>query len=264
MRFKLATALGALALFATTSAMAEITLYQGEGFRGRALTTNKPISNLERMRGRAGSVVVDGGFWQACERPDFGGRCVILRTGSYDSMRSMGLNDVASVRAAQGRPPYPNEVPAPMVSPNYEYHQRPSERLYEAQVTSVRAVLGPPEQRCWVERQEVVEPSRDEPNVGGAIAGAIIGGILGHQVGGKHGGAATAGGAIAGAAIGANVGRQGGDVYARDVQRCQTVPSGPPDYWEVAYNFRGIDHVVEMGGPPGPTITVNRDGEPRQ
>ena len=51
MRFMPATAAGALALIATTSAMAEITLYQGEGFRGRALTTNKPISDLERMRG---------------------------------------------------------------------------------------------------------------------------------------------------------------------------------------------------------------------
>jgi uncharacterized protein YcfJ len=243
--------------------MAEITLYQGEGFRGRALTTNKPISDLERMRGRAGSVVVDQGFWEACERPNFGGRCVILQRGSYDSMRSMGLNDVASVRSAQGRPPYPNEVPAPMVSPNYEYRQRPSERLYEAPVTYVRAVVGPPEQRCWIERQEAVEPSHDKPNVGGAIAGAIIGGILGHQVGGKHDDAAAVGGAIAGGAIGANVGRHGDEVYARDVQRCETVPSGPPEYWQVAYNFHGIEHVVEMSAPPGPTITVNGEGEPR-
>src|SRR5580765_4208395 len=247
MRFKLGYAIGALAFFAVTSATAQITLYEGEGFRGRALTTNRPITDLERMRGRAGSAVVDRGFWEACELPNFGGRCVILRTGSYDSMRTMGLDDIASVRSAQGRPPYPNEIPAPLESPNYEYRQRPEERLYQAQVTSVHAVLGPPEQRCWVEREEVVEP---HGNVGGAIAGAIIGGILGHQVGGKHEGAATAGGAIAGAAIGSQVGRDGGDVYSRDVQRCQDVPSGPPEYWEVTYNFRGYDHVIEMSAPP--------------
>jgi uncharacterized protein YcfJ len=264
MSFKLSFTVGAFAFFAVTGAAAQITLYEGEGFRGRALTTNRPITDLDRMRERAQSVVVDRGFWEVCEQPDFGGRCVILRTGSYDSMRSMGLDDVASVRSAQGRPPYPNEVPAPLASPNYQFRQRPQERLYQAPVTSVRAVLGPPEQRCWVERQEVVEPSDDKPNVGGAVAGAIIGGILGHQVGGKHEDAATAGGAIAGAAIGSQVGRDGGDVYSRDVQRCQDVPSGPPEYWEVTYNFRGYDHVIEMSAPPGPTITVNREGEPRQ
>jgi uncharacterized protein YcfJ len=262
MSLKLSSAVGAVAFLAVTSVAANITLYEGEGFRGRALTTTRPIRNLETMRGRAGSVVVDRGFWEACEEPDFGGRCVILRTGSYDSMRSMGLDDVASVRSAQGRPPYPNERPAPLESPNYEYRQRPSERLYQAQVTSVRAVMGTPEQRCWIEREQVGE---HHGNVGGAIAGAIIGGILGHQVGGKHEGAATAGGAVAGAAIGSQVGHHDHDgVYTRDVQRCETVPSGPPEYWEVAYNFRGYDHMVEMDSPPGPTITVNRDGEPRQ
>jgi len=263
MSFKLSSAVGALAFLAVTSATAQVTLYEGEGFHGRVLTTSRSITNLERMRSRARSIVVDRGFWEACELPDFGGRCVILQTGSYDSMRSLGLNAVASVRTAHGRPPYVNEVPAPLASPNYEFRQRPQERLYQAPVTSVHAVLGPPEQRCWVQREEVVEPRRDEPNVRGAIAGAIIGGILGHQVGGKHDGAATAGGAIAGAAIGSQVGRQG-DVYAHDVQRCRTVPSGPPEYWEVTYNFRGYDHVIQMSAPPGTTITVNSQGEPRQ
>ena len=140
----------------------------------------------------------------------------------------------------------------------------PRRRLYQAPVTSVHAVLGPPEQRCWVERQEVVE--REEPNVKGAIIGGILGGILGHHVGGSHEGAATAGGAIAGAAIGSQVGRDS-DVYSRDVQRCRTVPSGPPEFWEVTYNFHGYDHVIQMNSPPpapGSTITVNRDGEPRR
>jgi uncharacterized protein YcfJ len=263
MRYKLISLAGAFVFLAATSAMAQITLYEGEGFRGRPLTTNKSITNLERMRDRAGSAIVDRGFWEACEEPNFRGRCVILRAGSYNSMRSMGLDDIASVRAAQGRPPYPNEIPAPLTSPDYAYRQRPEERLYQAPVTSVRAVVGPPEQRCWIEREQVVE--REEPNVKGAIVGGILGGILGHHVGGKHEGAATAGGAIAGAAIGSQVGRDS-DVYARDVQRCQTVPSGPPEYWEVTYNFHGYDHVVQMSSPPPPgsTITVNRDGEPRQ
>jgi uncharacterized protein YcfJ len=89
--------------------------------------------------------------------------------------------------------------------------------------------------------------------------------VLGHQVGGGRGrDVATAGGAVAGAAIGSNVGRGDGGVYDRDVQRCENVSSNArPDYWDVTYNFRGIEHRVQLNGPPGPTIAVNADGEPR-
>jgi len=91
----------------------------------------------------------------------------------------------------------------------------------------------------------------------------VIGGILGHQIGGGHGrDVATAGGAVAGAAIGAGVG--GGGYYSRDVQRCTDVTRyDTPDFWDVTYNFRGVEHHVQMSSPPGATILVNRDGEPR-
>jgi len=36
--------------------------------------------------------------------------------------------------------------------PAYDNRWRSNERLYEANVTSVRAVVGTPEQRCWVEQ----------------------------------------------------------------------------------------------------------------
>ena len=72
---------------------------------------------------------------------------------------------------------------------------------------------------------------------------------------------ATAGGAVAGAAIGANAGGGGG--YSQNVQRCSTVPSGRPDYWDVTYNFKGVIHHVQMSAPPGQTVTVNDNGEPR-
>jgi uncharacterized protein YcfJ len=110
-----------------------------------------------------------------------------------------------------------------------------------------------------VERQEV----HGNPNVPGAIAGAVIGGVLGHQIGGGHGqDIATAGGAVAGAAIGSNVGRDHG--YGQDVQRCADVTSSDrPDYWDVTYEFRGAQHRVQLSSPPGATILVNRDGEPR-
>lgn len=157
---------------------------------------------------------------------------------------------------------YENEAPPPPPAPIYEYRQRPGERIYEVPVSSVRAVVGPPEQRCWVERQQVVEgPSGD---AGGALLGAIIGGVLGHQVGGGRGkDAATAAGAVAGAVIGGGRG-DGAVAYDRDVQRCKTVASGRPEFWIVTYVFRGVEHRIEMSAPPGRTISVNSRGEPRQ
>ena len=84
------------------------------------------------------------------------------------------------------------------------YKRQGNERLYEATVTSVRAVMGASEQRCWIEREQVGQ----DRNLPGAIIGGILGGVLGHQVGGGRGqDIATVGGAVAGAAIGSNAAR---------------------------------------------------------
>jgi uncharacterized protein YcfJ len=270
MNRKLFYSLGVVAFAAaSTQALANITFYEGEGFRGRAFTADKPVGNFERFgfNDRASSAVVDRGRWEVCEDARFGGRCVVLRRGSYDSLNSMGIgNRISSARPVSGNRRYENEPPPPMVTPAYEYRRRPTERIYEAQVTDVRAVMGPPDRRCWVERREVADAGpRGDANVGGAIVGGIIGGILGHQVGGGRGkDVATAGGAIAGAAIGSQAGSGNyGSTYTQDVRRCDRV-SGPPAYWDVTYNFRGTSHHVQMAAPPaGNTITVNERGEPR-
>jgi len=151
----------------------------------------------------------------------------------------------------------------PVAQPVPVYVEPARPRLYTIPVESVHAVVGPPEQRCWVERQQVTE--RGDVNVPGAIAGAVIGGLLGHQVGGGRGrDVATAGGAVAGAAIGANVGRDGGQVVTRDVQRCRTVQSNPhPDYWDVTYRFHGRLHRAQFRTPPGRTIVVDDAGVPQ-
>ncbi len=248
-------------------AAAQVTFYEREGFRGRAFTTDKQVWNFERygFNDRASSAVVNRGRWEVCEDARFEGRCVVLRPGSYESLSGMGMNNrISSVRPISRNARFENEAPAPLAAPTYEYRQRAGERLFEAPVTSVRAVVGPPEQRCWIERQQVVE-DRGGANVPGAIVGGIIGGVLGHQVGGGRGrDVATAGGAVAGAAVGANVGRGGQTTYDRDVRRCENVSSGArPDYWDVTYNFRGIEHRAQLSAPPGRTITVNGNGEPR-
>jgi uncharacterized protein YcfJ len=154
----------------------------------------------------------------------------------------------------------PGYAPAPY---GPDYRRRYDERLYQANVTSVRAVVGATEQRCWIERQQVPD-QRSGANVPGAIAGAVIGGILGHQIGNGRGqDIATVGGAAAGGFVGANIGG-GQQTRTQDVQRCENVSSqAQPSFWDVTYNFQGLEHRVQMTAPPGPTITVNDQGEPR-
>jgi uncharacterized protein YcfJ len=262
-------AVAAAALTLTSQAFAQVTFYENDGWRGRAFTANQPVRDFSRngFNDRASSVVVDRGQWEVCEDSNFNGRCVILRKGSYESLRGMGLNDrISSVRPVKARNSYANEAPPPLPQPTYEYRRRPSERIIDVPVTSVRAVVGSPEQRCWVERQQVSEPSRGS-NAGGVIAGALIGGILGHQVGGGTGrDVATAGGAIAGAVVGNNVANNNNNsnTYARDVRRCENVSNPKPEYWDVTYNYRGQEHRVQMSTPPGNSIAVSsKTGEPR-
>ena len=268
MNWKLKAALGATTVLLATQAAAQITFYEHDGFRGRAFTTDRQVGNFanQGFNDRASSVVVDRGRWQACTDERFGGTCVILRQGSYESLSGMGINDkISSVRQVNQNATYRNEEPVPLPAANYEYRQRANERVYEAPGTSVRAVVGPPEQRCWIEREQVSGSGRGDANVGGAVLGAIIGGVLGHQVGGGRGkDVATAGGAVAGGLIGANQGRGDSGSYDRDVQRCSNVASTTPAYWDVTYDYRGREHRVQMSAPPGNTIAVNRNGEPRQ
>lgn len=281
MNGKLQAVIGACAIAAAAHASAAITFYEGEGFRGRAMTTDERVWNFERFDfdDRASSVVIDRGAWEVCGRPRFEGRCVILRRGSYPSLRGTGLNDrISSARPVErehwghGRrhdddddddgpradappPPAPVLVPAPVYVPQPAF--------YDVPVRAVHAVVGPPSQRCWIEREQVAQPRSSDPNVGGAVLGGIVGGILGHQVGGGSGkDLATAGGAIAGAAIGANVNRGGVGYETREVQRCRTVTNAQPAYYDVTYWYRGVEHHAQTAAAPGATIRVDAEGTP--
>jgi uncharacterized protein YcfJ len=148
----------------------------------------------------------------------------------------------------------------------YDYRRRENERLYDAKVIYVRAVVGPPQQRCWVEPALVDNSSAAGLNIPGAIIGGAIGGIIGHQIGGGRGqDIATGIGVVGGAAAGANIGRGSeGLVYSQNVQRCEYMPaSARADYWDVTYVFNGYEHRTQMTAPPGSTILVNAQGEPR-
>jgi uncharacterized protein YcfJ len=250
---------------------AQVVFYENEGYSGRTFTTERQVRNFQEygFNDRASSVVVMRDRWEVCEDVRFGGRCTVLRPGRYPSLAAMGLNDrVSSVRTVSQNAQVNNDRYAPPTAPVYDNRRRNNERLFQANITSARAVVGPPERRCWIEREQVMQDrGNNNNNVPGAIVGAIIGGVIGHQVGGGRGqDIATAGGAVAGAAVGSNVGRDGRrqQPYEQNVERCVTEPTrAPPEYWDVTYNFRGIEHRIQMTTQPGATITVNRQGEPR-
>lgn len=243
--------------YAPTPVVSQAVFYERPDFGGRSLTVVEPLDNFRRsdFDNRANSVMVTGGSWELCEDMRFNGRCVVLRPGRYPSLTAMGLADrVSSVRAVRSDTPV-NDNRRPV-----------GERLFEAHITSARAVLGAAEQRCWVEPDQVVQ-NQGNPNVGGAVVGALLGGVLGHQVGGGTGkDLATVGGVIAGAVIGSNVGRDGTNppTQTQNMQRCaSTNGQARPSYWDVTYTFRGLEHRVQMTTQPGATIMVNDQGEPR-
>ncbi len=282
MNRKLQAALAAGGIALATHAAAQVTFYEREGFQGRAMTTNDRIGNLERygFNDRASSVVVERGRWLACEHARFEGRCVVLRRGSYPSLREVGMNNaISSVRRLEpGQEARWEMLPPVAAEPRYEPRHEPQRGVYapppvaavprpayyDVPVSSVRVVSGPPSQRCWTERQQGVQPATSEPNIGGALLGGIVGGVLGHQVGGGTGkDLATIGGAVAGAAVGANVNRGSDPGYVeRDVQRCQAVSDVKPAYWDVTYVWRGVQHRVQLANDPGSMIRVNEDGAP--
>lgn len=259
----------AFALCAATlgeQAFAQVILYENENFGGRSFTAERPVRDFARagFNDRASSAVVLGSRWEACEDARFQGRCIVLQPGRYPSLAAMGMNDrLSSLRPVDAGERVDSSRYAPAAAPVYDNHRRGGERLFDANVTSVHAVVAQSGRRCWTERESVAE--RGGMNVPGAVAGALIGGIIGHQIGnGRGNDAATAGGAIAGGVVGANVGRDDPGTQTRDVERCSDARGeAQPEYWDVTYEFRGREHRVQMVAPPGPTITVNAEGEPR-
>jgi len=101
----------------------------------------------------------------------------------------------------------------------------PASEVYQARVISSQAVTNGPQQHCWMEKR----------NIGPLeLPGAIVGGF-----------------------VDLFAGRQSTDY----VQRCTTVNEGTA-YWDVTYEFRGVQHHAQLGTSPGTTIAVNGYGEP--
>ena len=255
--------------YAPLPAPASVVLYENENFGGRSFTADNAVAEVGRygFNDRASSAIVIGDMWEVCEDNGYRGQCRVLRQGRYPSLAAMGMQDrISSVRQMGLQDRVADSRLSPMPAAVYDSRRRADERLFYADVTAVRAVMGTPTQRCWIEQEEV-SSSQNEPNVGGAILGGLLGGILGHQVGGGTGkDLATVGGIVAGAAIGSKAGGNNATQSSgtRDVQRCANQPGDArPAYWDVTYNFRGREHQVQMTSAPGTSITVNAQGEPR-
>ena len=76
------------------AAAQQITFFEREGYDGRSVTTEAPISNLKGAV-LASSAVVSG-EWEVCDEPAFGGRCVVMLPGEYPTLRGLGLSDSIS------------------------------------------------------------------------------------------------------------------------------------------------------------------------
>jgi hypothetical protein len=123
-------------------AAAQVTLYEREDYRGRAFSAAGEVDNLRRQGfgDRASSVVVSGGRWEACQDARYGGNCLILRPGQYPSLAAMGMNDrLSSAGAVEHDASVDDRRYAPLPLVSRDYGRRDEERLYQANITAVRA-----------------------------------------------------------------------------------------------------------------------------
>ena len=103
MKALFATPLALAAAFLAGSASADVTFYEHDNFGGRAFTTQTPVNDFRRFgfNDRASSVVVNGEDWEVCDDVGFSGHCIVLRPGTYPSLRAMELNDRLSSSSAR-------------------------------------------------------------------------------------------------------------------------------------------------------------------
>ncbi|OYO26473.1 beta/gamma crystallin-related protein [Janthinobacterium sp. PC23-8] len=77
----------------------ELTLFEDDNFRGRAVTVRETTDDLSRVgfNDKASSILVRSGTWDVCTDSGFRGNCKTLTPGEYRSMP--GMNDaISSVR----------------------------------------------------------------------------------------------------------------------------------------------------------------------
>ena len=93
-------ALATLTLAAST-AMAGVTFYEGEDFRGQPFAANGTIPDFRAhdFNDRAMSLIVEGAPVEVCADINFGGNCQVFKPGRYPAL-GVWAHDISSVRPA--------------------------------------------------------------------------------------------------------------------------------------------------------------------
>jgi hypothetical protein len=86
-----------------TGSRAQILLYDGVNFRGRSLTIDGDEPSLSFYTSYTGSIRVQSGEWQLCDRPNYFGNCVAISDSVSDLSRLNLRGPVVSLRRQQGR-----------------------------------------------------------------------------------------------------------------------------------------------------------------
>ena len=120
MKAILKPALALAAALVAGAASAEVTFFEHDNFGGRSFTTHHPVGDFRDrdFNDRASSVIVTDEPWEVCEDVEFHGRCMVLRPGSYPSLREMGMNDrLSSAREIDRGHRYDDDRFAPVPLP---------------------------------------------------------------------------------------------------------------------------------------------------
>jgi hypothetical protein len=97
---------GSLGIAIAPAAVADLTLFEHDGYRGREFVVAQEVLDLKRagFNDTASSVIVRDGRWQLCADSNFRGQCITLEPGEYPSMSAYKLNDrISSTRRLDGQ-----------------------------------------------------------------------------------------------------------------------------------------------------------------
>src|SRR5688572_13231983 len=98
-KIALIAATAALFVGAAQAGDTEFIIYKQAGFQGPSHIVNGEVANLEGGFAReASSLVVKGGYWEACTDDHFKGNCHVLGPGRYASLDRSLMDRIVSVR----------------------------------------------------------------------------------------------------------------------------------------------------------------------
>ena len=261
--------LGAAILAGAAHASAQITFYEGEGFRGPDLRDRpREVWNFDRtgFNDRASLVIVDRGRWE-CLRRRLASRVAASSCSAAATSRSAAwvAGQIAprrcgrSIRAATDD----NVAPEPLAAPTYDYRRRPNERLFGS-ARHLGACGDGPAGAALLGRvpSRSSSPSGATSTCRARVIGGVLGGILGHQIGGGTGRPSPRSAAPLPAARSAPT--SAGTTPARSARatapprerRQRGRPSSGTDLRLSRRPASGPDETPR----PGRTVVVNRDG----